>query len=69
MNRAGSILPVCIHNNKLHFLFGKENDHIEEKPCAGCEKKTAENHNGEYVKIMDWVDGKPVRFLDLVFKK
>ena len=26
MNRAGSILPVCIHNNKLHFLFGKENE-------------------------------------------
>ena len=22
---AGSILPVCIHNNKLLFLFGKEN--------------------------------------------
>jgi hypothetical protein len=26
MRRAGSILPVCIHNNKLHFLFGKENE-------------------------------------------
>jgi 8-oxo-dGTP pyrophosphatase MutT (NUDIX family) len=23
---AGSILPVCIHNNKLYFLFGKENE-------------------------------------------
>jgi 8-oxo-dGTP pyrophosphatase MutT (NUDIX family) len=23
---AGSILPVTIHNGKLHFLFGKEND-------------------------------------------
>jgi 8-oxo-dGTP pyrophosphatase MutT (NUDIX family) len=22
---AGSILPVTIHNNKLYFLFGKEN--------------------------------------------
>ena len=22
---AGSILPVCIYKNKLHFLFGKEN--------------------------------------------
>jgi len=23
---AGSILPVTIHNNKIYFLFGKEND-------------------------------------------
>ena len=22
---AGSILPVALHKNKLHFLFGKEN--------------------------------------------
>ena len=22
---AGSILPVALHNGKLHFLFGKEN--------------------------------------------
>ena len=22
---AASILPICIHNGKLHFLFGKEN--------------------------------------------
>jgi predicted NUDIX family NTP pyrophosphohydrolase len=22
---AGSILPITIHNNKLYFLFGKEN--------------------------------------------
>ena len=26
MNNASSILPVAIHNNKLYFLFGKEND-------------------------------------------
>ena len=23
---AASILPICIHNGKLHFLFGKENE-------------------------------------------
>ena len=22
---AASILPICIYNNELHFLFGKEN--------------------------------------------
>jgi 8-oxo-dGTP pyrophosphatase MutT (NUDIX family) len=30
---AGSILPVCIHKNKLYFLFGKEND--KEKDAKG----------------------------------
>jgi len=40
---AGSILPITIHNNKLYFLFGKEN--ILEKSAkgwsdfgGGCEK-------------------------------
>ena len=30
---AGSILPVTIHNNKLYFLFGKENP--SEKSAKG----------------------------------
>ena len=30
---AGSILPVCIHNNKLYFLFGKESK--KEKSAKG----------------------------------
>jgi len=50
-------------------LFGKEEDKMVEKPCEGCEKKTAQNHNGIYVITMDWVKGKPVFFLDIVLKK
>jgi hypothetical protein len=50
----------------LHTLFGKDDDRIEEKQCAGCEKKTAKNHNGVYVKIMDWVNDKPINFVDIV---
>lgn len=39
---AGSILPVCIHNNKLYFLFGKENKNEKDAPGwadfgGGCE--------------------------------
>jgi 8-oxo-dGTP pyrophosphatase MutT (NUDIX family) len=40
---AGSILPVTIHNNKLYFLFGKENE-LESSAKGwsdfggGCEK-------------------------------
>ena len=47
-------------------LFGKEDDQIIEKPCEGCEKKTAKNHNGTYVKTMDWRENKIIRFVDIV---
>ncbi len=50
----------------IETLFGKEDDRIEEKPCKGCENKTAKNHNGISVKIMDWVKDKPVKFIDIV---
>jgi hypothetical protein len=39
-----------------------------EKPCPGCEKKTAQNHNGKYVTIMDWVKETPIKFVDIVSK-
>ena len=47
-------------------LFGKEDDRIVEKPCAGCENKTAKNHNGTYVRIMNWKEDKVIRFVDIV---
>lgn len=47
-------------------LFGKEDDRIVEKPCTGCENKTAKNHNGTYVKTMDWRENKIIRFVDIV---
>jgi len=52
----------------METLFGKEDDRIEEKPCRGCENKTAKNHNGTYVKTMDWVKDKPIKFADSVAK-
>lgn len=47
-------------------LFEKEDDRIEEKPCKGCENKTAKNHNGIYVKIMDWVKGEIIYFFEIL---
>jgi hypothetical protein len=47
-------------------LFGKEDDRVVEKPCAGCENKTSKNHNGIYVKTMDWKEDKIIRFVDIV---
>jgi type II restriction enzyme len=50
----------------METLFGQEDDRIEEKPCKGCENKTAKNHNGTYVKTMDWKEDKIIRFVDIV---
>lgn len=48
----------------VETLFGKEDDRIVEKPCPGCENKTAKNHNGIKVKIMDWKEGKITEFVE-----
>ncbi len=68
------VIPMSCRTEKIiikgeETLFEKKEDRIEEKPCEGCEKKTAKNHNGEYVKIMDWVKGETIRFVDIVIKR
>ena len=68
------VIPMSCKNEKIiikgaETLFGKEDDRIEVKLCQGCENKSAHNHNGVYVKIMDWVKGKPIRFVDILNKK
>ena len=51
------------------ILFKKKEDRFEEIPCQGCVKKTAEGHNGTYVKIMDWEKDTSIRFVDMVKSK
>ena len=68
------VIPMSCKNEKIiikgeETLFGKEDDRIEEKQCRGCEKKVAQKHNGDYVKIMNWVKDKPVNFVDIVGKQ
>ena len=68
------VIPMSCKDEKINIkgeqtLFYKEDDRIEEKPCAGCFNKTAQNHNGSYVKIMDWVKGKSIKFIDVLNKK
>lgn len=68
------VIPMSCKNEKIiikgaETLFGKEDDRIEDKLCQGCENKTAHNHNGVYVKIMDWVKGDSIKFVDIVSKK
>lgn len=53
----------------IETLFEIKDDYIVEQPCAGCENKTAKKHNGVYVKIMDWVEGESIEFVDIASKK
>lgn len=67
------VIPMSCKNEKVvikgeETLFDKKDDYIVEKPCPGCEKKTAQNHNGKYVIIMDWVEETPIKFVDIVSK-
>ncbi len=68
------VIPMSCKIEKMlikgeETLFEKKEDYILDKPCEGCEKKIAKNHNGTYVKIMDWTKGETVRFVDMVFNK
>lgn len=65
------VIPMSCKTEKITIkgeqtLFGNEDDRIEIKPCVGCEKQSAKNYNGEYVKIMDWKEGNIKRFVDIV---
>lgn len=65
------VIPMSCKTEKVTIkgaetLFGKEDDQVVEKPCAGCENKTAKNHNGIYAKTMDWRENKLIRFVDIV---
>jgi hypothetical protein len=50
-------------------VFGKEVERIEYISCKGCKNNTAHYHNGVYVKTMDWVKNKPIRFVVVVSGK
>jgi len=45
-------------------LFGEKDE--EKKVCRGCLNNNYRCHNGKYVKIMDWVKNKKVRFIDIM---
>lgn len=65
------VIPMSCKTEEINVkgsetLFGKEDDRIIEKLCEGCENKTAENHNGIYVKIKDWKEDKIIRFVDIL---
>jgi len=65
------VIPMSCKSEEIlikgeETLFEKKDDYLLKKPCLGCEKKIAKNHNGVYVKIMDWLNNKTIRFIDVV---
>jgi hypothetical protein len=67
------VIPMSCVTEKIiikgeETLFEKKDDYVVEKQCPGCDKKTARNHNGVYVKIMDWIKGETIKFVDLINK-
>lgn len=47
-------------------LFEEMPDTIEDYECEGCKFNRPTEHNGKYVKIMDWEVNKPVKFIELM---
>jgi hypothetical protein len=71
MDGLKGVIPMSCKTEQVivkgaETLFGKEDDHVVESSCTGCENKTLINHNGSYVNIMDWRDKKIKRFVDIM---
>lgn len=62
------VIPMsCRDESKITpELFGS--GVVQKHKCGGCTSNTMHKHNGVYVNIMDWEEGKVIRFVDLVGK-
>lgn len=43
-----------------------EKPHVIKHECSGCKLSDPHKHNGKYVKIMDWEQNKPIKFVSLL---
>lgn len=64
------VIPMsCKHDRRIIpgelTLFGETLDTVEEDECEGCKFNRPTKHNGRYVKVMDWKNNKPQKFVDL----
>lgn len=68
------VIPMsCKHETRITpgelTLFGETPDTVEKDECEGCKFNRVMKHNGKYVKVMDWENGKPIKFVDLLSEK
>jgi len=64
------VIPMsCRHETRTIpgtlTLFGETPDVVEKYECEGCKYGHAAKHNGKYAKIMDWEEGRAVKFITL----
>jgi hypothetical protein len=65
------VVPMsCHHETKIipgeNTIFGETPEVVEKYECEGCEYNRHDKHNGRYVRIMDWINSKQLRFVDLI---
>lgn len=65
------VVPMsCHHETKVIpgklTLFEEIPATVEKYECEGCKYNRPNKHNGKYVKIMDWSNNKPKKFVDLI---
>ena len=65
------VVPMSCHDVRKVIpyklaLFGKVVDLGEKNHCESCKFNRPLEHNGKYVKIMDWNKNKTIRFVDLL---
>jgi len=65
MDGLKCVIPnSCKNDVRINYtLFGEEE--IKEE-CLGCKKNDIKNHNGIYVKIMNWKTNRKIKFVSLI---
>jgi len=65
------VIPMsCKHETRTIpgelTLFGETPDTVEKYECEGCKFNRPNKHNGKYARIMDWKNGTPKKFIEVL---
>lgn len=62
------VIPNSCKNETIinYTLFGEETETFE---CLGCQKNNYHNHNGIYVRIMNWQTNRTNKFINLLSRR
>lgn len=62
------VIPNSCKNETIinYTLFGEEKETFE---CIGCQKNNYHNHNGIYVKIMNWETNRANKFINVLGRR
>ena len=62
------VIPNSCKNETIinYTLFGEEKETFE---CIGCQTNNYHNHNGIYVKIMNWETNRANKFINVLGRR